>query len=56
MLNETLLIIPFSVIGKYSLMLTSHWLQKNLSLAASGVVYRITDGFLYVFSVTKLPL
>jgi hypothetical protein len=43
MLTETLLKIPFSVIGRYSLVPTSHWLQGkceriNLSQAASGMI------------------
>jgi hypothetical protein len=43
MLTETLLRIPFSVIGQCSLVLTSHWLQGKcariyLSQAASGMI------------------
>jgi hypothetical protein len=43
MLTETLLRIPFSVIDRCSLVLTSHWLQGkcagiNLSQAACGGV------------------
>jgi hypothetical protein len=43
MLTETLLRIPFSVIGRCSLVPTSHWLQGkcsriNLSQAASGMI------------------
>ncbi len=42
MLTETLLRIPFSVIGRCSLVPNSHWLQGkcakiNLSQAASGL-------------------
>jgi hypothetical protein len=44
MLTETLLRIPFSVIGRSSLVQTSHWLQrkcarKNLSQLASGMIF-----------------
>ncbi len=41
MLTETLLRIPFSVIGRCSLVPASHWLQRkliNLSYAASGMI------------------
>ncbi len=43
MLTETLIRIPFSVIGRCSLVPASHWLQGkcariNLSLAASGMI------------------
>jgi hypothetical protein len=43
MLTETLLKIPFSVIGPSSLMSTSHWMQGKLarfkvSQAASGII------------------
>jgi hypothetical protein len=43
MLTETLLRIPFSVIGRCSLVPNSHWLQRkcariNLSQAASGMI------------------
>jgi hypothetical protein len=43
MLTETLCRIPFYVIGRFSLVPTSHWLQGkcariNLSLVASGMV------------------
>ncbi len=43
MLTETLLRIPLSVIGRCSLVPTSHWLQGkcamiNLSIAASGMI------------------
>ncbi len=42
-LTETLLKIPFSVIGRISLVTTSHWLQEkcariNLSQAASSMI------------------
>jgi hypothetical protein len=44
MLTETLFRIPFSVIGRCSLVPTSHWLQGkcakiNLSQAASGMIW-----------------
>jgi hypothetical protein len=43
MLTETVLKIPFYVIGQYFLVPTSHWLQGkctriNFSRAASGVI------------------
>ncbi len=43
MLTETLLGIPFSVIGRCSLVPASHWLQGkcariNMSQAASGMI------------------
>jgi hypothetical protein len=43
MLTKTLLKIPLSVIGRCSLVPTSHWLQKkcariDLSQAASGMI------------------
>jgi hypothetical protein len=45
MLTETLLRIPFSVIGRWPLMPTSHWLQGkwariNWSQAASGIILK----------------
>jgi hypothetical protein len=46
MLTETLLKIPFSVIGRFSLVPpTSHWLQEkcarnNLSQVASGRIFK----------------
>jgi hypothetical protein len=54
--TETLLRIPLSVIGRYSLMPTSHWMEGkyariNLSQAAFDIIYGITGGFLYAFSV-----
>jgi hypothetical protein len=58
MLTETLNSISFSVTGRCSLVLTCNWLQGkcariNLSQAASGMIYRITGGFLYAFLVSK---
>jgi hypothetical protein len=43
MLTETLLIIPFSVIGRCSLVRSSHWLQENvqefnISQAVFGII------------------
>jgi hypothetical protein len=58
MLTETFLRIPFSVIGRCSLVPTSHWLQGkcariNLSQAATGrydfTESRITGGVLKAF-------
>jgi hypothetical protein len=45
MLTETLLRIPFSVIGRCSLVPTSHWLQRkcariNLSPEAFGIILK----------------
>ncbi len=63
MLTETLLIlvIPFSVIDQCYLEsiiigCRGKCIRINLSQAASGLIYRITGGFLYAFSVSKLPL
>jgi len=49
MLGETLIRIPFSVIGRCSLLPTSHWLEGkcariNLPQATSGRIYRIKGG------------
>jgi hypothetical protein len=48
MLTETLLGIPFSVIGECSLLPISHWLQGKFARINLLLVwfYRITDGFL----------
>jgi len=60
--TETLLRISFSVIGRCSLVPSSHWLQGkcariNLSQAAFGRIlgfYRITGNFLYALLVPKI--
>jgi hypothetical protein len=60
MLTETLLKIRFSVIGRCSLMPTSHWLQGKctriiLSQVASGMILQNTGGILYAFVSIKIP-
>jgi hypothetical protein len=57
MLSETFLRIPFSVIGRCSLVPTSHWLQGkcariNLSQAATGMIFTESQA---AFSVSKPP-
>jgi hypothetical protein len=59
MLTETLLKIPFSVIGRCSHSPTTHWLQGkctriNLSQAAYGMI--LQNHFLFLFLVSKSPL
>jgi hypothetical protein len=46
MLTETLLRIPFSVIGRSSLVSTSHWLQRKCArtyLSQAGFRYDFTE-------------
>jgi hypothetical protein len=59
MLTETLLKIPFSVVGRCSLVPTFHWRQGKCARIVTGGFlgfFRITGGFLFVFSVLKSPL
>ncbi len=43
MLTETLLKIPFSVIGRCSLVPTTHWLQGKYLLVTGGYRYVFTE-------------
>jgi hypothetical protein len=43
MFTETILKIPFSVIGRCTLVPTSHWLQENAQKLTCGFRYDFTE-------------
>jgi hypothetical protein len=62
MLTEILIRIPFTVIGRFRLVLTFHWLHRKNAQALTHHrrlpiwFYRTTGGFLSALSVSKSPL